>query len=169
MRDTVDGPWRARGRTPIGASLLATPDDLGSAEGRRSVVLVSDGGDNCAPPDPCKAAAQVAKQGVDLSISVVGLQVNERVRKQLECIARAGGGSYVDVQDAGKLGQELAAALGPRVPLLRAVRDEGQRRGRPSRPTRRGSAPGSSRTRCSRATSAGTRSRCPPASGCSRR
>jgi Ca-activated chloride channel family protein len=100
-----------KGRTPIGASLLATPDDLGSSEGRRSVVLVSDGGDNCAPPDPCKAAEEVAKRGVDLSISVVGLQVNERVRKQLECIARAGGGSYVDVQDAGKLGEELAAAL----------------------------------------------------------
>jgi Ca-activated chloride channel family protein len=102
---------QGKGRTPIGASLLATPDDLGSAAGRRSVVLVSDGGDNCAPPDPCKAAETVAKRGVDLSISVVGLQVNERVRKQLECIARAGGGSYVDVQDAGKLGEELAAAL----------------------------------------------------------
>jgi Ca-activated chloride channel family protein len=102
---------QGKGRTPIGASLLAAPDDLGSSSGRRSVVLVSDGGDNCAPPDPCKAAEEVAKRGVDLSISVVGLQVNERVRKQLECIARAGGGSYVDVQDAGKLGEELAAAL----------------------------------------------------------
>ena len=110
MRDTVHA-LEGKGRTPIGASLLATPGDLGSAEGRRSVVLVSDGGDNCAPPDPCKAAAAGRQAGVDLSISVVGLQVNERVRKQLECIARAGGGSYVDVQDAGKLGQELAAAL----------------------------------------------------------
>jgi Ca-activated chloride channel family protein len=110
MTSTVHA-LQGKGRTPIGASLLATPDDLGSAEGRRSVVLVSDGGDNCAPPDPCKAAEQVAKRGVDLSISVVGLQVNERVRKQLECIAHAGGGTYVDVQDAGKLGEELAAAL----------------------------------------------------------
>ena len=82
MRDTVHA-LEGKGRTPIGASLLATPGDLGSAQGRRSVILVSDGGDNCAPPDPYKAAQQVAKQGVDLSISVVGLQVNERVRKQL--------------------------------------------------------------------------------------
>jgi Ca-activated chloride channel homolog len=110
MRGTVDG-LEGKGRTPIGNSLLATPGDLGSGEGRRSVVLVSDGGDNCAPPDPCKAAERVSKQGIDLSISVVGLQVNERVRKQLECIARVGGGSYVDVPDAGKLGDELAAAL----------------------------------------------------------
>jgi Ca-activated chloride channel family protein len=102
---------QGKGRTPIGASLLATPQDFGSSSGRRTVILVSDGGDNCAPPDPCKAAAEVAKQGVDLSISVVGLQVDERVRKQLECIARAGGGSYVGVTDAGQLGNELAAAL----------------------------------------------------------
>jgi Ca-activated chloride channel family protein len=102
---------RAKGMTPIGNSLLAAPDDLGSAPGRRSVVLVSDGGDNCAPPDPCRAAARVAHQGIDLAISVVGLQVDPRARRQLRCIARAGGGAYVDVQDASRLGDELAAAL----------------------------------------------------------
>ena len=100
-----------KGRTPIGDSLLAVGDDFGAAEGRRTVILVSDGGDNCAPPDPCKAAREVSKQGIDLSISVVGLQVNERVRRQLECIAKAGGGTYVDVQDADELADELAAAL----------------------------------------------------------
>jgi Ca-activated chloride channel homolog len=42
---------------------------------------------------------------------VVGLQVDPRARRQLQCIAKAGGGSYVDVQDADKLGEELAAAL----------------------------------------------------------
>ena len=72
-----------KGRTPIGNSLLATPDDLGSSEGRRSVILVSDGGDNCAPPDPCEAAREVARQGLELTISVVGLQVSERARRQL--------------------------------------------------------------------------------------
>ena len=100
-----------KGRTPIGGSLLAVPDDLGNAEGRRSVVLVTDGGDNCAPPDPCKAAEEVAKRGVEMSISVVGFQVNERVRRQLRCIAEAGGGSYVDVGDADRLGGELSALL----------------------------------------------------------
>jgi Ca-activated chloride channel family protein len=100
-----------KGRTPIGASLLATPDDLGSSEGRRTVVLISDGGDNCAPPDPCDAAREVARQGLDLSISVVGLQVSGRVRRQLQCIADAGGGSYTGVDDADELGDELAALL----------------------------------------------------------
>ena len=35
--------------------------------GRARVVLVSDGGDNCAPPEPCKAA-ELAKGGVELKI-----------------------------------------------------------------------------------------------------
>ena len=75
------------------------------------MVLVTDGGDNCAPPDPCKAAERVAKRGVDMSISVVGFQVNDRVQRQLRCIARGGRRSYVDVDDADKLGDELLALL----------------------------------------------------------
>jgi Ca-activated chloride channel family protein len=107
---------QGRGRTPIGRSLRAAAEDLPSS-GKRTVILVSDGGDNCAPPDPCKAAEAVAKAGVNLNISVVGLQVNERVRRQLRCIARAGGGTYVDAGDADALRREILAAI------ARAFRD----------------------------------------------
>jgi Ca-activated chloride channel family protein len=99
-----------KGRTPIGRSLLQAPDDLGST-GDRTVILVSDGGDNCAPPPPCQAAREVSERGVRLSISVVGLQVNERVRRQLKCIAEAGGGTYVDASDPEALKRELLAAF----------------------------------------------------------
>src|SRR4051794_20173688 len=112
-RDALQGrvdALQGKGRTPIGRSLLAAPGDLG-ADGVRLVVLVSDGGDNCAPPNPCRAAAKVARGGVDLSISVVGLQVAPRVRRQLKCIARAGGGAYVDAGDPDALRAELLAAL----------------------------------------------------------
>ena len=67
---------------------------------RRRVVVTEDG-----------ETRRVAKRGVEMSISVVGFQVNDRVRRQLRCIARAGGGSYVDVDDADKLGGELSALL----------------------------------------------------------
>ena len=99
------------GFTPIGRSLRATPQDLASASGRRTVVLVSDGGDNCAPPDPCRVARDVAEQGIDLSIQVIGLQVDERARRQLRCIARAGGGAYVDAGDPEELIDELRAVF----------------------------------------------------------
>jgi Ca-activated chloride channel family protein len=99
------------GRTPIGRSLRAAPGDFPAGMTRKTVVLVSDGGDNCAPPDPCREARAVARQGLDLSIQVIGLQVNERVRRQLKCIARAGGGTYVDAGDPDSLLRELRAAL----------------------------------------------------------
>jgi Ca-activated chloride channel family protein len=104
--DALEG----KGRTPIGRSLLKAPRDL-VGTGDRTVILVSDGGDNCAPPPPCEAARRIAQRGLELSISVVGLQVNERVRRQLECIAKAGGGTYVDAQDPEALRRELLAAF----------------------------------------------------------
>ena len=115
FRSQVEG-LEGKGRTPIGRSLLKAPEDLGPS-GDRTVILVSDGGDNCAPPPPCEAARRVAKRGLKLSISVVGLQVNDRVRRQLECIAKAGGGTYVDAQDPEALERELLAAF------ARAFRD----------------------------------------------
>jgi Ca-activated chloride channel family protein len=100
-----------KGRTPIGNSLLAAPDDMPDRGRPRTVILVSDGGDNCAPPNPCEAAREVARQGLNLKISVVGLQVTDRVRRQLQCIADAGGGSYVDAADPEQLADELSAAF----------------------------------------------------------
>ncbi|HEV2814632.1 MAG TPA: VWA domain-containing protein, partial [Solirubrobacteraceae bacterium] len=99
------------GFTPIGRSLRATPKDFGTTERRRTVVLVSDGGDNCAPPDPCDVAREVAQQGVELAVQVIGLQVSGRARDQLRCIARAGGGTYVDARDPEELLEELRAAF----------------------------------------------------------
>jgi Ca-activated chloride channel family protein len=76
-----------------------------------SSATAAERGDNCAPPPPCEAAREIARRGLKLSISVVGLQVNDRVRRQLECIAKAGGGTYVDAQDPEALKRELLAAF----------------------------------------------------------
>jgi von Willebrand factor type A domain len=97
-----------RGFTPIGASLKGAVQDLGSAK-QKTVVLVSDGGDNCAPPAPCGVARQISKGGIDLKIQAVGFQVKSSARRQLQCIADAGGGRYVDAQDAHELGGQLRA------------------------------------------------------------
>ena len=118
--DALEG----KGRTPIGRSLLKAPDDLG-AGGDRTVILISDGGDNCAPPAPCNAARQIAQRGVKLSISVVGLQVNDRVRRQLECIADAGGGHLRRRRGPGGAEARAARGLRARLPRLRPRRHAG--------------------------------------------
>ena len=107
-----------RGFTPIGASLQGAARDLGNAR-QKTVVLVSDGGDNCAPPAPCGVARDLAKGGVALKIQAVGFQVKASARRQLQCIAEAGGGRYVDADNAEELGGQLrsltARALRPYV------------------------------------------------------
>jgi Ca-activated chloride channel homolog len=99
--------FEAKGFTPIGLSLKKGTADL-PATGDRTIVLVSDGIDTCAPPPPCKVAKRLTKQGVDLRIDTIGFQVDPRARKELQCIARVAKGSYVDANSAAELSDQLS-------------------------------------------------------------
>ncbi len=107
MRAAIDS-FEPSGFTPIGASLQAAADDL-PPEGPRTIILVSDGEDTCAPPDPCEVAAELRGDGVDLVVETVGfaLGTDEGARAQLECIAEAGGGTFTDVATAAELVEQL--------------------------------------------------------------
>jgi Ca-activated chloride channel family protein len=93
------------GNTPIAYSLEQAYEDL-PAEGPRSIVLVSDGEENC-QGDPCEVAADLKKKGADFYVDVVGLQVDAKSKDQLTCIASAGGGTYYDVKDLDQLEETL--------------------------------------------------------------
>lgn len=105
---------RPKGDTPIGLSLRKAADDLpraaGSSIGKRTILLISDGEDNCQALPPCKVAAQLAASGVDLHIDAIGFQVAGKAREQLECIAKAGNGQYYDAPDATSLARQLQRA-----------------------------------------------------------
>ncbi|MEV6488607.1 VWA domain-containing protein [Actinoplanes sp. NPDC051633] len=98
---TVD-EVRPRGYTPIGEALRVAAAAL-PAEGPRSIVLVSDGEDTCAPPDPCEVAKELARAGVDLHVHTIGFDVGGTARTQLSCVAESTGGTYTDAPDAGTL------------------------------------------------------------------
>ncbi|MFD8071703.1 VWA domain-containing protein [Streptomyces sp. NPDC059718] len=102
---------RPQGDTPIGLSLEKAAADL-PEDGRRTIVLVSDGEDTCGAPEPCEVAARLAGQGVDLDLRIdtIGFQVRGGAREQLECIAEAGHGSYWDAPDAASLVRQLTRA-----------------------------------------------------------
>ncbi len=102
---TAIGSYRPFGETPIGFALQEAGKDLGN-EGKRNIVLVSDGEPTCAP-DPCVVARDLAKQGIDLKIDVVGLDVDGAARTKLQCIARAGHGVYYDAGSAADLSASL--------------------------------------------------------------
>lgn len=97
----------ASGWTPIGTALERAADVLPD-EGPRSIVLVSDGIDTCAPPDPCEVAEGLAQDGVDLRVHTVGFHVDAQAREQLQCIAEVTGGTYADASGAGELSEELS-------------------------------------------------------------
>ncbi|MFD5068877.1 VWA domain-containing protein [Streptomyces sp. NPDC058369] len=105
---------RPRGDTPIGLSLRRAADDLpepaGGAIGTRTILLVSDGEDNCGAPAPCEVAEQLGREGLGLRIDTVGFQVKGPAREQLECIAHAGNGRYYDAPDADALARQLQRA-----------------------------------------------------------
>ena len=98
--------FNARGRTPIAYALGQAAEDLGD-EGPRTIILVSDGKDTCPPPAPCEVAEEISRGGVDVRIQAIGFNVHRDARRQLECVAQAGGGVYRDAEDAETLREEL--------------------------------------------------------------
>ena len=91
----------AVGETPIAYSLQEAAKDLG-ADGKRHIILVSDGEERCVP-DPCVAVQDIIDAGIGVQIDTVGFGVGDVARQQLTCIAEAGGGTYYDAADAGTL------------------------------------------------------------------
>ena len=104
---TAIATLRPTGWTPIGLALRAAARDLGTGETTRRIVLITDGEDTCSPPDPCEVARKLAAQGTHLVVDTLGLTLDEKVRRQLTCIADATGGTYTAVQHQ----QELTGRL----------------------------------------------------------
>lgn len=96
----------AQGYTPIGNALRKAADELGP-DGERSIILVSDGIDTCAPPPVCEVAKELAGQGVGLTIHTVGFKVDEEARAELECVAQATGGQSMTADDATQLADHM--------------------------------------------------------------
>ncbi|MEQ4301062.1 VWA domain-containing protein [Plantactinospora sp. B6F1] len=94
---------RPTGHTPIGLALRGAAQDLGTEGGNRRIVLITDGEDTCAPPDPCDVARELAAQGTRLVVDTLGLAPDEKVRRQLLCIAAATGGTYAAAQSPEQL------------------------------------------------------------------
>lgn len=104
MSTAVDS-FEAQGATPIAYSMGKAVDDLGDS-GKRVLILVSDGQETCAG-DPCPIAKKLADRGVDLQFNAIGLAVDSKARSQLQCIAKAGDGTYYDANDTSSLDQAL--------------------------------------------------------------
>ncbi|MFE1784827.1 VWA domain-containing protein [Streptomyces sp. NPDC059506] len=95
------------GWTPIGYALRGADADLGTGEGTRRIVLITDGEDSCGLPDPCDVARELAAKGTHLVVDTLGLTLDAKVREQLSCIAEATGGTYTAVQNTDQLASRI--------------------------------------------------------------
>jgi Mg-chelatase subunit ChlD len=98
-------------QTAIADSLLAAVDDLRSATGPRTVILVTDGEESCGG-DPAAAAAALRASG-STTIAIVSLGLDEAGLAAFEALAEEVGATYVDVTSFEELRLALADALRP--------------------------------------------------------
>ncbi|NUS74504.1 MAG: VWA domain-containing protein [Corynebacteriales bacterium] len=102
------GAQGAAGDTPIAYALKESAKDF-NTDGRKTILLVSDGEETCGG-DPVAAAKQLADSGIDLCIDVIGFRVDAATRDQLTNIAGAACGTYYDAQDGAALNSRLQRA-----------------------------------------------------------
>jgi hypothetical protein len=110
---------QAKGWTLMGRSLQDVQKDF-KGSGPKTVILLSDGIDTCAPPDACEVAKTLSSNGVDIKVNTLGLLVNNQARSQLSCIAQNSGGNYYDINSLDRLQLTLNSLTAREVSLFTA-------------------------------------------------
>jgi hypothetical protein len=98
------------GNTPTAEALKAAAEDFPQTQ-FQTIVVVSDGESNCGE-DPCDAAREITRAGVEITVNTLGFQISDSGRDELECISEATKGRYRDVDDSSELARELVALTG---------------------------------------------------------
>ena len=88
-----------KGMTPITSSVRMTANTLKDLEKETTIILVSDGKETC-EGDPCELVKKLKDEGLKFVMHVIGFDVTEEERVQLECMAREGGGAYYTAKDS---------------------------------------------------------------------
>lgn len=95
-----------KGMTPITESLRKTAQGLRGVEQETTILLVSDGKETC-EGDPCSLVTTLKESGIKFVVDVIGFDVTDAERQQLECIAKNSGGVYYSAQNAEQFRQAV--------------------------------------------------------------
>ena len=99
---------KPKGKTPIGGSLKVAGAMFSETDANNNIILVSDGVETC-DVDPCAISADLAAKGIHTKVHVVGFDIGETERKELQCIADKGNGKYYGAKNADELKLAFAA------------------------------------------------------------
>ncbi|MBX3030149.1 MAG: VWA domain-containing protein [Chloroflexi bacterium] len=110
MAETIGGLRLLRNAsTPLAKSIARVRRDLADATGHRVVVIVSDGRETCGG-DPVREVRRLVADGMDVTVNVVGLDLDRRSRTSLRRLATVGAGTYFDARDPEQFAAALRAA-----------------------------------------------------------
>ncbi len=100
------------GGTPLGRALELALGDFSKAEGPKRIILLSDGLGTCEPFDFCSHVREkVAERGIEVRIDVVGIVLDPRAKKELQCLL-LGGGTYIDIEEKDIENTEVWQSIG---------------------------------------------------------
>lgn len=103
----------AKGETPIAAAIKEASKSFSAFKGQKNkIILVTDGLEEC-KGDPCAIAKEVAADGLEVAVDVVGFTLGDAEAKAVQCITEATGGTYYDAPDAATLTAALEEAAEP--------------------------------------------------------
>jgi Ca-activated chloride channel homolog len=103
-----------KGQTPMTQAVKQAAEALQYTEKKATVILVSDGIENCGA-DPCAVAAELAKSGVELKVHTVGFGLdNQGAVSQLKCLAEKTGGTFTVANNADDLLKALTKTVAAR-------------------------------------------------------
>ena len=99
-----------KGSTPIAAALDAAVDTMARESGRKHIVLLSDGLDNC-KGDPCALASRLGKSAPDMTLHAIAFDKGSKKEKleQLACLAEPSGGVFKFADNREALDSALSA------------------------------------------------------------
>jgi hypothetical protein len=112
MRPIVEGIEAINlAKTPIADSLEKIPSDMQSAQGPRTVVLLTDGKETC-EGDPAAVIQKLRSAGTNVRVNIVGYAIeDEELRRNFESWAAIGDGRYFDAPEPTELATALRGAV----------------------------------------------------------
>lgn len=113
---------RPKGMTPITYSLKqAVKKDFNGQEGRKHIILLTDGGENC-DESPCEYAIALMRERRDVKIDVIAFDVEDSEDlAQLKCTADVTGGRFSEANTKADLFKSMEDMILPHRKEVEAV------------------------------------------------
>ena len=88
---------KPNGNTPIAYSLIQSAEDFDESDAINSIILITDGLENC-EGNPCDAAKYLNEKRITINPFIIGLDIQEDLVHSFDCI-----GTFINAKDESSL------------------------------------------------------------------